>query len=225
MKRSTINACLRQASELLQAYHFSLPEFAFWTPSQWLEHRDQLDVIRAVRLGWEFKNFSSMLGATLFTLRNGKHDDPSVGVHYCEKVIVFQDGKRLPLHYHLQKTEDVINRAAGIMEIRLYNTTPEGALDIESDVFVRQDGILHHYRPGEPVYILPGNSITLPPRLAHCFGPKAGAPLIVGEVSQINNDLTDNIRFEQVPAPEPVEEDEAILYPLCTEYDSFFKNR
>ena len=146
MKRSTINANLTWAAALLREYRFSLPAFAWWSAEEWMANREALDVVRAVRLGWEVKDFSEELGATLFTLRNGRHDDPSVGVRYCEKVILFRDGKRLPLHYHRQKTEDVINRAAGVMQLRLYNTTPSGELDRESEVHVRQDGILRYYQ-------------------------------------------------------------------------------
>lgn len=222
MKRSTINANLTWAAALLREYRFSLPAFAWWSAEEWMANREALDVVRAVRLGWEVKDFSEELGATLFTLRNGRHDDPSVGVRYCEKVILFRDGKRLPLHYHRQKTEDVINRAAGVMQLRLYNTTPSGELDRESEVHVRQDGILRRYQPGESVFIAPGNSTTLTPGLAHTFGPAPGSSLIVGEVSTVNDDLTDNIRFETVPAPTPIEEDEPLLWPLCTEYDRLF---
>ena len=36
---------------------------------------------------------------------------------------------------------------------------------------------------------------------------------------ETNDDFTDNYRFETIPAPCPVEEDEDMLYPLCTEYE------
>ena len=219
MKRSVINQRQRWAKALLEQYHICLPEFAFWTPEDWIKHRGKLDVIRNIYLGWDVKEYSQEMGSVLFTLRNGRYDDPRNGVPYCEKVILFQDGRRLPLHYHKNKTEDIINRAGNLMRIVLYNTNADGALE-ETPVHVYQDGILHTYAAGEEVLIPPGSSITLVPGMAHSFGPKpGGGDLIVGEVSKINDDFTDNYRFETIPAPCPVEEDEDMLYPLCTEYE------
>lgn len=219
MKRSSINEKLLWAQALLKENNISLPEFAFWTPEQWKARKNQLDTIRRVYLGWDVKDYSPEMGSVLFTIRNGRYDAPNVGVPYCEKLIMFKDGKRLPLHYHKCKTEDIINRAGGIMQIRLFNTDAKGELDTVSPVKVYQDGILHTYEPGETVHIHPGCSITLEPMMAHSFGPKPGSDLIVGEVSKINDDFTDNYRFEKIPAPCPVEEDAPILYPLCTEYE------
>lgn len=221
MKRSTINRDILWGINLLKENNISLPEFALWSPEEWERNKDKLSTVINVSLGWEVKDFSEEMGATLFTIRNGKYNDLSIGVPYCEKLIMFKDGKRLPLHYHKEKTEDVINRAAGIMQIKLYHTTASGELDLASDVDVFQDGILHTHKAGEYFYINPGSSITLTPGIAHTFGPKPGGPLIVGEVSVVNNDLTDNFRFEKVPDQYPVEEDEEIMFPICTEYKTF----
>ncbi len=218
MKRSQVNANMRWAKELLEANNISLPEFAYWSADEWRANKDSLDTIRKVYLGWDVKDYSDEMGSVLFTIRNGRYDDATVGVPYCEKVIMFRDGKRLPVHYHKNKTEDIINRAGGIMQIRLYNTK-DGELDTVSPVKVYQDGIQHCYMPGEFIYIMPGNSITLEPLIAHSFGPKPGSDIIIGEVSKINDDFTDNYRFEKIPAPCPVVEDEPMLYPLCTEYE------
>ena len=218
MKRSVVNANILWAKELLTRYGISLPEFANWGPEEWIAHKGELDTIRRVYLGWDVKDYSEEMGSVLFTIRNGRYDDPSVGVPYCEKVILFRDGKRLPLHYHKSKTEDIINRAGGTMQIRLYATDARGKLT-DAPISVYQDGILHTYQPGELVFIEPGGSITLEPGVAHTFGPKPGSDLIVGEVSKINDDFTDNYRFEKIPAPCPVEEDAPMLHPLCTEYE------
>jgi D-lyxose ketol-isomerase len=42
--------------------------------------------------------------------------------------------------------------------------------------------------------------------------------LICGEVSSINDDNVDNYNAEDVNRFSTVEEDEAILHPLCNEY-------
>ena len=219
MKRSLINESMQWAEALLKKHDISLPLFAHWGPEQWKEQKEQVSTIRRVYLGWDVKDYSEEMGSVLFTIRNGSYLDASVGVPYCEKVIMFRDGKRLPLHYHKSKTEDIINRAGGIMQIKLYNTNEKGELTYDP-VQVYQDGILHTYEAGEMVYIEPGNSITLTPGMAHAFGPKPGSDLIVGEVSKINDDFTDNYRFEEIPAPCPVEEDAPMYHPLCTEYET-----
>lgn len=221
MKRSVINAHMKWAEDLLKANNISLPEFAYWSPAEWQAHRAKLDTIRKLYLGWDVKDYSDEMGSVLFTLRNGRYDDETIGVPYCEKLIMFRDGKRLPVHYHKNKTEDIINRAGGIMQIRLYNTI-NGQLDTVNPVKVFQDGIQHTYSPGEMIYIEPGNSITLEPMVAHSFGPKPGSSIIIGEVSKINDDFTDNYRFEKIPSPCPVLEDEPMLHPLCTEYEQMF---
>lgn len=223
MKRSVINTNIRWAREMLDRYGISLPVFSGWSPDEWIAHKTELDTIRRIYLGWDVKDYSEEMGSVLFTIRNGRYDDPAIGVPYCEKVILFRDGKRLPLHYHKNKTEDIINRAGGTMQIKLYCTNDKGELT-DGPVVVYQDGIRHVYQPGQLVFIEPGNSITLEPGVAHTFGPKPGSDLIVGEVSKINDDFTDNYRFETIPAPCPVEEDEPMLYPLCTEYERLLGN-
>ena len=45
-----------------------------------------------------------------------------------------------------------------------------------------------------------------------------GTPLLCGEVSKVNNDLTDNYFLEPTARFPEVEEDEAALFPLCNEY-------
>lgn len=84
---------------------------------------------------------------------------------------------------------------------------------------VFQDGIPHTYRPGEEILIHPGNSISLAPYIAHIFGPKPGSgDLVVGEVSAVNDDVTDNYFLENTSRFAEIYEDEAPVHPLCNEY-------
>ena len=127
----------------------------------------------------------------------------------------------MPKHYHVSKTEDIINRAGGVLQVFLWNADPETGRQLDTEVFVFQDGIRHVYQPGQEILIMPGNSISLTPFLAHVFGPKPGyGPLICGEVSKINNDLTDNYFLEPTSRFPKIEEDEPILHPMCNEYES-----
>ncbi len=175
-------------------------------------------------LGWDITDYGmdefDTLGATLFTLRNGSLNDDGVGVPYAEKLIVLKDGQRLPNHYHASKTEDIINKGGGILAIKLYNSHKNGDVDYKSDVEVDMDGIRYTVKAGEEINISPGHSITLRPFMYHLFWAKEGAgDLICGEVSSINDDHTDNYNAEEVKRFSEVIEDEAIVHPLCNEYD------
>ena len=62
--------------------------------------------------------------------------------------------------------------------------------------------------------------MTIYPGLYHLFTPKPGCgDLIVGEVSSINDDRTDNYFEEARPRFIPVEEDCPASVLLCNEYD------
>lgn len=224
MKRSVINDRLKWAKDLLKEYKFRLPMFGYWQIDEWKKQRIKAERIRQTMLGWDVTDFGSedfdRIGAVLFTIRNGNIHEIGCGTPYAEKVILLKDGQMLPLHFHYQKTEDIINRGGGILVLQLYQSKPDGSVDKESDVTVFCDGICKMLKAGEEIEISPGNSITLTPYIYHLFIAKKGlGDLIVGEVSMINDDNRDN-RFEKNSARRfsLIEEDEEILHPLCNEY-------
>ncbi len=223
MKRSQINQEIRWAKTLLEKSNIKLPPFGYWTMQEWTSGERNIDIIKEVMLGWDITDYGkdrfNELGAILFTLRNGSLKDSSIGTPYAEKLILLKEGQRLPIHYHASKTEDIINRAGGVLAIKLYNSLENGDVDYESRVTVDLDGVKHVFAPGEEIDILPGNSITLRPFVYHLFWAKAGCgDLVCGEVSSINDDNTDNFNAEDVSRFSRVEEDEPILHPLCNEY-------
>lgn len=224
MKCSQINKAIRDAIALLEKNKFKLPRFAYWTMDEWQKHADEIDVLRQVGLGWDITDFGSnnfdKIGAVLFTIRNGKPNCEGIGSPYAEKILIFKEGQRLPIHYHAIKTEDIINRGEGIMEILFYKRNDDGGVDYESNVEYFSDGIKCIAKAGEPVYITTGNSVRLDPFVNHTFGAKKGdGPLICGEVSKINDDFTDNYFAEPTARFADIEEDEPPMYPLCNEYD------
>ena len=223
MKRSEVNAAIRWTEEFLAKNNIRLPEFAYWSPEDWKKNADKIDTIRRVMLGWDITDFGkgdfSRLGSVLYTVRNGLLDDPSVGVPYCEKYIVMKEGQRLPNHYHVFKTEDIINRAGGDLQVFLWNASKDGK-QLDTDVHVFMDGIEHVFKAGEEIIVRKGSSISLAPYISHIFGPKPGTgDLIVGEVSKVNDDNTDNYFLEPFARFSGIAEDEPILHPLCNEYD------
>lgn len=158
--------------------------------------------------------------AVLFTLRNGSLKDPKLGTPYAEKLIMLKAGQRLPLHYHASKTEDIINRGGGVLAINLYNSLADGSVDYANPVIALLDGIEKEVMPGKILFIMPGESITLRPFQYHRFWAEGEqGDLLLGEVSSINDDHTDNFNAEPASRFTQIEEDEAVKHPLCNEYE------
>ena len=223
MKRSQINGAIEWAITLLEENNFKLPKFAYWDLDMWKQEKEKTDVIQKVMLGWDVTDYGHgrflELGALLYTIRNGDINDPKLGTPYAEKLILLKDGQALPNHYHIHKTEDIINRGGGVLALRLYNSRRDNSLSMDSDVTVYMDGVRHVVKPGELVLVEPGNSLTITPYMYHEFWAAEGkGDLIVGEVSSINDDNTDNVFLNEMARFTRIEEDEPIRYPLCNEY-------
>jgi D-lyxose ketol-isomerase len=216
MQRSTINAIISSAAALIHERGLFLPPFAGWSLAEWHAHADVTADLLANGLGWDVTDFNAgdfaRSGLVLFTTRNG-HPDRPTAKPYAEKVMVVGDGQLTPLHFHWRKIEDIINRGGGALMVRLYHSTPEEALDTQRPIKVTVDGMLRTIAAGAVVALQPGESITLLPLVYHEFWGEGGT-LIVGEVSSINDDATDN-RFLQALGRFPaIEEDVPITFPL-----------
>ena len=227
MKRSEIQQAIGWAKQLLDKSGFALPMFADWSLQDWKEHRQEADTIIKTMRGWDVTTFGhddfNQIGAVLFTIRNGLLDG-SAGVPYAEKLIMMKEGQMLPNHYHAQKTEDIINRGGGVLVIRVYNSLPDGSVDRTGDVRIKMDGIESIVPAGTDVEVIRGNSMTIYPGLYHLFIAKTGCgDLLVGEVSSINDDHTDNYFEDSRPRFIPVEEDVPVEIPLCNEYETLLK--
>ena len=85
---------------------------------------------------------------------------------FAEKYIILRSGQRLTNHYHVAKTEDIINRAGGTLQLYLWNVDPATGKVLDTDVNVYMDGVLHTFKPGAEVLVEPGNSISLTPYIA-----------------------------------------------------------
>lgn len=122
------------------------------------------------------------------------------------------------MHFHWHKMEDIINRGGGNLMVEVYNATDDDRL-ADTDVIVNLDGCVKTVPAGTVLRLTPGESITLPPRQYHAFWAEKGhGKVLIGEVSMVNDDNTDN-RFYETQGRFPViEEDEAPLYLLCNEY-------
>ena len=224
MKRSEINAAIDAARTVLEKISFKLPDFASWSLEEWKSMRPHVTEIIKTGMGWDVTDLGSNdfvnTGATIFTVRNGYVYDPSIGVPYAEKIIIMTEGQTIPTHFHFKKTEDIINRGNGVLCVKLYNSNPDESIDEQSSPRIKCDGIWKTFKPGETFEVLPGNSITMAPRLYHAFWAKKGAgTLVCGEVSSINDDNIDNRFLPPMPRYADIEEDDPIRYILCNEYE------
>jgi D-lyxose ketol-isomerase len=172
-------------------------------------------------LGWDITDFGSAnfprCGLTLFTIRNGNlaRGDKKT---YAEKIMIVREEQETPTHFHWSKMEDIINRGGGNLVLQLWASTP--GEELSKDAFrVQVDGVTRQLNAGESVVLAPGESICLEQGLYHrFFGERGKGTVLVGEVSAVNDDNTDN-RF-LVPAGRfpAIEEDEAPLHLLVNDY-------
>ncbi len=181
----------------------------------------EAEELRAFKLGWDVTDFNSgnfpSLGLTLFTLRNGPPDGS--GKVYAEKIMYVRENQVTPFHYHVRKTEDIINRGSsgtGRLAVQLYNRGLDGGFE-QTPITVVCDGIRRKVEAGGIVMLDYGESITLTPYLFHQFYAIDGDGLI-GEVSSVNDDATDNYFLEPLPRYPQIHEDEPPARLLCTEY-------
>ena len=224
MKRSEINAILRDAKTFLEERKITLPPFALWTPEDWAAKGHECDEIRDNMLGWDITDFGqgdfSKVGLLLITTRNGNQKQSKrYPKPYAEKIMIVREDQVTPMHYHWSKMEDIINRGGGNLVIKLYNSIHENELDTESDIHVTLDGERKVFPAGAEVVLHPGQSITLTQGLFHRFGGEPGkGTVLVVEVSMCNDDNIDNNFYDKVGRFPQIEEDEAPLHYLCNEY-------
>ncbi len=224
MKRSEINAALREMEQMIRDCRVSLPPFCNFTPDDWQHIGHEYDEVRDCMLGWDITDYGQgdfdKVGFSLITLRNGNRAMPDrYPMVYAEKLLYLKEGQYSPMHFHWFKTEDIINRAGGTVLIRVYNSLPDEEIDCESDVTVHSDGRTYTVPAGSQVRLRPGESIHIRQRLYHDFTVEQGTgPVLLGEVSQCNDDRSDN-RFNPPVGRFPaIEEDELPYRLLCGEY-------
>ena len=227
MKRSEINAIMREADAFMKAHQFYLPPFAYWTPDEWRTKGPEAREIAAHGLGWDITDFGQgrydTLGLFLFTIRNGALENLKTGRGkvYAEKLLIIGVNQITPYHFHWQKTEDIINRGGGKLLIQLYNSTPDEGLDEHSGITVSLDGVVHSLLPGAVVTLEPGASITLTTGLYHKFWAE-GEPVLCVEVSTVNDDSADNRFLDPVGRFATIEEDEPPLHLLVGDYGQYY---
>ncbi len=223
MKRSEINQIIIDAEIFLAEKKFYLPDWAKWNLQDWKDNKGKISYITERMLGWDITDFGSnnyhRMGLFLFTIRNGKY-----GVDkkpYAEKIMIVGENQETPFHFHWSKMEDIINRGGGNLVIELYNADAEEGF-ANTPVHVRVDGIEYTLEPGGTIILHPGQSICMEQYLYHRFyGQEGTGRVMVGEVSQCNDDSADNRFFKPVGRFPDIDEDETPYRLLCTDYQHF----
>jgi len=221
MKRSEINKYQKDAVCFLKKHNFLLPAWTFWTGEEWRQKTgSDYDEIKECNLGWDITDFGSgefeKIGLLLFTIRNGRLDNDKYKKIYAEKIMIVGVDQITPTHFHWKKSEDIINRGGGDLKVQVWKATEDEKLS-EEPFTVQMDGIRVAVMPGQILTLKPGDSITMEPYIYHNFYSKKEKTL-VGEVSAVNDDTNDNRFYTPAGRFPEIEENEPLLYPLCTEY-------
>jgi len=159
------------------------------------------------------------MGLFLFTTRNGRLSDlqGGGGMCYAEKIMISRQNQISPMHRHIVKAEDIINRGGATLAIEMFESNADGSIDENAEVVVATDGIERRFSPGEVLHLAPGESVTLMPGNWHKFWGEGG-DVLIGEVSTVNNDLTDNVFREPIGRFSEIDEDEPPLHLLVSDY-------
>ncbi len=221
MKRSEINEILREADAFIRSFGYVLPPFAYWPAERLLS--DEAANLRARAMGWDITDYGQgrfdELGLFLFTVRNGRAEDlgRGRGMLYAEKIMISRNRQVAPMHRHIIKAEDIINRGGARLVVELFSSDEGGAIDRQAPVRVPVDGVVRELEAGAHLALAPGESVTLLPGVWHAFWGEGG-DVLVGEVSTVNDDRTDNVFEMDIARFAEVEEDEAPVHLLVSDY-------
>jgi len=136
---------------------------------------------------------------------------------YAEKLLISRHNQVAPMHTHIKKVEDIINRGGASLAVEIFGSDPHGNYDEEKGGIVFCDGMERSYSPGEIIILKPGQSITLLPGDWHAFWGHDG-DVLVGEVSTVNDDVKDNIFRDEVSRFSYIDEDTAPIHLLVSDY-------
>ena len=223
MKRSEINKIIKDAKDFMVSRQFILPPWAYWSLEDWKANKEKAREVIINNMGWDITDFGSgnfkERGLFLFTIRNGKLNVDKKP--YSEKVMIVQENQETPMHFHWNKMEDIINRGGGNLVIELINSKPDNSMDT-TPVEFKKDGIQGTVESGGKVVLAPGDSICLTQGMYHRFYGEVGkGTVLVGEVSAVNDDMSDNCFYEEIGRFPVVDEDEPPLHLLVSDYEKF----
>ena len=132
MKRSEVNDIIRAADAFIRSFGFILPPFAYWSPQTMLDRRAEIDGIVDARLGWDITDYGAG------PVRHAR----AVPLHRAQRLgggppprrrhVLRREDHDLapdqvsPMHRHIVKAEDIINRGGATLALRSTRATPRG---------------------------------------------------------------------------------------------------
>jgi D-lyxose ketol-isomerase len=135
--------------------------------------------------------------------------------------MIVREAQIVPMHFHWSKTEDIINRGGGNLVIELFLADKDNKVT-DKEFTASTDGISKTFKPGYKLVLTPGESITLTPYLIHRFYGETGTGnILVGEVSSVNDDKSDNCFIDNVGRFPIIDEDEKPLHLLISDYSNY----
>ncbi len=226
MRRSEVNKIVADAKAFMGSFGFLLPPFAHWSPFELKSSMRECPTILSSRLGWDITDFGegrfAEYGLVLLTTRNGSPADlaKGKGMVYAEKIMISRAKQYSPMHRHNIKGEDIINRGGGKLVFELFMPKDDGSIDEKAEVRVLTDGRERRLPAGGKLTLSPGESLTLLPGVWHAFWGEE-KDVLIGEVSSVNDDLTDNVFRDKIGRFSKIEEDVAPLHLLVSDYDTW----
>jgi len=229
VKRSTINEIMASADDMIRHFGFTLPPFAYWSPDEFKANAPRANAVIAARMGWDITDYGlgkfDTMGLFLFTLRNGRLADlqRGGGMCYAEKLLISRQDQISPMHTHVIKVEDIINRGGATLAVELFGSDADGNFDETAGGTVVCDGVARPFAAGEILMLPPGESVTLMPGDWHAFWGEGG-DVLIGEVSTVNDDETDNVFRKPIARFAKVDEDVSPTHLLVSDYEQWLGN-
>ena len=226
MKRSEINQIIKKSKSYFNKNNFYLPPWSSWTLKEWKRNINFAKIAYESQIGWDITDFGKnnfqKEGSVLFCIRNGNKKSKK-SISYSEKLMLLMPNQKIPFHFHKNKTEDIINKCNGVLELGLYASDDQFNKKKESFI-LNIDSKPIKIKPNTKIFLQPGQSITIQPYLCHYFksSNKNKKTLIVGEVSSSNDDNSDNYFPDKNLRFSKIEEDEEINIPLWQELSLLF---
>lgn len=196
-------------------------------PTEFVARQDSAAHLIRSRCGWDVTDYGAgrfdEMGLVLFTLRNGLLSDLNAGrgMCYAEKLLISRRDQISPMHTHRVKAEDIINRGGGTLVVELFGSDAGGHLDPQGGGAVMCDGLPVTFGAGDKLRLAPGESVTLRPGDWHAFWAEQ-ADVLIGEVSTVNDDETDNIFHDPISRFSQIDEDAEPAHLLVSDYAACF---
>lgn len=151
MKRSEINATIKQFEALLDQYRFRIPPYLSFTPEEWadkiaVEVDETATTCSAGTSPTTAKATSNTRGWRSSPCATAKREGPGRKV-YAEKIMMSMPGQVSPMHFHWNKMEDIIVRGGGTAVFHLYNADPKTEERLDTPVLVCRDGRRYYTCP------------------------------------------------------------------------------